>query len=31
MGHWSIEAHLLYVRTPVDSIFSVAERISLQV
>ena len=28
MGRWSSEAYLLYVRTPVDSILSVAGRIS---
>ena len=28
MGRWSSEAYLLYVRTPVDGILSVAERIS---
>ena len=28
MGRWSSEAYLLYVHMPIDSILSVAERIS---
>ena len=28
MGHWLTDAYLLYVRTPVDTIFSVSGRIS---
>ena len=28
MGRWSSEAHLLYVRTPVDTLLSVAGRLA---
>lgn len=28
MGRWSSDAYLLYVRTPVDTILSVAERLA---